>query len=141
MVANGLVIFIGNLSINVDIDILPASVVAWNVVYENGATNTMTNKSHSMTHIIKLFLFFLTAMAISPITNKLDKNQKSGDATKVKVSGELEIVREDVPVIDSKSVYYEFNLEGKRKLSTGEVMMKTTGVTKERRKLQKAIFL
>lgn len=82
----------------------------------------------------------ITAMAISPITNKLDKNQKSGDATKVKTSGELEIVREDVPVIDSKSVYYEFNLEGKRKLSTGEVMMKTTGVTKERRKLQKAIM-
>ena len=36
----------------------------------------------------------ITAMAISQITNKLDKNQKSGDATKVKVSGELEIVKE-----------------------------------------------
>ena len=41
----------------------------------------------------------IAVMAIAPITNKLDKDQKNGDATKIKASGELEIVRADVPVL------------------------------------------
>ena len=81
----------------------------------------------------------IAVMAIAPITNKLDKNQKNGDATKIKSSGELEIVRADVPVIDSKTENHIVNSEGKRQLPTGEIMK--IDMNKDRRKLQKAIIV
>lgn len=80
----------------------------------------------------------ITCISLKPFTNTLEKGQESGDGTKVIASGEYVIVREDVPVIDSKFVNYEVNSEGKRKLSTGEVMR--ANITKERRELQKAIM-
>ncbi len=80
----------------------------------------------------------IAVMAIAPITNKLDKNQKNGDATKIKSSGELEIVRADVPVIDSKTENHIVNSEGKRQLPTGEIMK--ISASKERRKLHKSIL-
>ena len=76
----------------------------------------------------------IAVMAIAPITNKLDKNQKNGDATKIKASGELEIVRADVPVIDSKTENHIVNSDGKRQLPTGEIMK--ISANKDRRKLQ-----
>lgn len=79
----------------------------------------------------------ITVMAIAPITNKLEKNQKDGDATKVKSSGELQIVNEQIPVIDTKFENHVVSSEGRRKLSDGEIMQ--INVTKERRELQKAI--
>lgn len=80
----------------------------------------------------------ITCISLKPFTNTLEKGQENGDGTKVIASGEYVIVREDVPVIDSKFVNYEVNSEGIRKLSTGEVMK--SNITKERRKLQKAIM-
>ncbi len=84
----------------------------------------------------------ITVMAIAPITNKLEKNQKDGDATKVKSSGELQIVNEQTtPVIDTKSESHVVNSEGKRQLPDGEIMkINVTNVTKDRRNLQKAII-
>ena len=80
----------------------------------------------------------ITCISLKPFTNTLEKGQENGDGTKVVASGEYAIVREDVPVIDSKFVNYEVDSEGKRKLSTGEVMR--ANITKERRELQKAIM-
>lgn len=80
----------------------------------------------------------ITCISLKPFTNTLEKGQENGDGTKVIASGEYVIVREEVPVIDSKFVNYEVNSEGKRKLSTGEVMR--ANITKERRELQKAIM-
>lgn len=80
----------------------------------------------------------IICMSLEPVTNTLKKGQENGDATKVISSGEVAIVREDVPVIDSKTVNYNINLDGKRQLPNGEVMR--TNVTEERRKLQKAII-
>ena len=80
----------------------------------------------------------IAVMAIAPITNKLDKDQKNGDATKIKASGELEIVRADVPVIDSKTENHIVNSDGKRQLPTGEIMK--ISANKDRRKLHKSIL-
>ena len=80
----------------------------------------------------------ITVMAIAPITNKLEKNQKDGDATKVKSSGELQIVNEQTPVIDTKFESHVVNSEGKRQLPDGEIMK--INVAKDRRNLQKAII-
>jgi len=43
----------------------------------------------------------ISVMAISALNNTLNKNQENGDATKVTSSGELEIVNDQTPVIDT----------------------------------------
>lgn len=80
----------------------------------------------------------ITVMAIAPITNKLEINQKNGDATKVKASGEFTIVREDVPVIDTKAENNTVSSDGRRQLQDGTIMK--ININSERRELQKAII-
>ncbi len=80
----------------------------------------------------------ITVMSIKPITNTLNKDQKSGDATEVRASGELLIVRDQIPVIDTKTENNLVNSEGKRQLADGNIMK--ADISKERRELQKAII-
>ena len=83
----------------------------------------------------------ITVMAIEPITNQKGKNQKNGDATKVKSSGELQIANGQTPVIDANFVRYVVGLDGKRQLPSGKIMQaNVTNVPKNRRGLQKAII-
>ena len=74
----------------------------------------------------------ITVMAIAPLTNTLDKEQKNGDGTKVIASGEFSIVRSEVPVIDTKT-------ENNIVTSDGTIMK--INISDKRRDLQKAIMV
>lgn len=80
----------------------------------------------------------ITVMAIAPITNKLEKDQKNGDGTKVIASGEFLIVRSEVPVIDTKTESNIVTSDGRRQLADGTIMK--VNVSSKRRELQKAII-
>ena len=64
----------------------------------------------------------ITVMAIAPLTNTLDKEQKNGDGTKVIASGEFSIVRSEVPVIDTKTENNIVTSDGRRQLADGTIM-------------------
>ena len=81
----------------------------------------------------------IAVMAIAPITNKLEKDQKNGDATKVRASGELVIVREEVPVIDTKTENHIVSSDGRRQFADGTIMK--VEESKKRREMQKAIIV
>ena len=81
----------------------------------------------------------ITVMAIAPLTNTLDKEQKNGDGTKVIASREFSIVNEQTPVIDTKFEKHMVDSNGRRQLPDGEIMK--IDMNKDRRKLQKAIIV
>ena len=78
-------------------------------------------------------------MAIAPLTNTLDKEQKNGDGTKVIASGEFSIVRSEVPVIDTKTENNIVTSDGRRQLADGTIMK--INISDKRRDLQKAIMV
>lgn len=80
----------------------------------------------------------ITVMAIAPLTNTLDKEQKNGDGTKVIASGEFSIVRSEVPVIDTKTENNIVTSDGRRQLADGTIMK--INMNEKRRELQKAII-
>ena len=80
----------------------------------------------------------ITVMAIAPLTNTLDKEQKNGDGTKVIASGEFSIVRSEVPVIDTKTENNIVTSDGRRQLADGTIMK--INISDKRRDLQKAIM-
>jgi hypothetical protein len=80
----------------------------------------------------------ITVMAIAPLTNTLDKEQKNGDGTKVVASGEFAIVRSEVPVIDTKTENNIVTSDGRRQLADGTIMK--INMNEKRRELQKAII-
>ena len=81
----------------------------------------------------------ITVMAIAPLTNTLDKEQKNGDGTKVIASGEFSIVRSEVPVIDTKTENNIVTSDGRRQLADGTIMK--INISDKRRDLQKAIMV
>ncbi|MFQ9264577.1 MAG: hypothetical protein ACLR44_05740 [Clostridia bacterium] len=81
----------------------------------------------------------ITVMAIAPLTNTLDKEQKNGDGTKVVASGEFAIVRSEVPVIDTKTENNIVTSDGRRQLADGTIMK--INISDKRRDLQKAIMV
>ena len=81
----------------------------------------------------------ITVMAIAPLTNTLDKEQKNGDGTKVIASGEFAIVRSEVPVIDTKTENNMVTSDGRRQLADGTIMK--INISDKRRDLQKAIMV
>ena len=81
----------------------------------------------------------ITVMAIAPLTNTLDKEQKNGDGTKVIASGEFSIVRSEVPVIDTKTENKIVTSDGRRQLADGTIMK--INISDKRRDLQKAIMV
>lgn len=81
----------------------------------------------------------ITVMAIVPLTNTLDKEQKNGDGTKVIASGEFSIVRSEVPVIDTKTENNIVTSDGRRQLADGTIMK--INISDKRRDLQKAIMV
>jgi hypothetical protein len=81
----------------------------------------------------------ITVMAIAPLTNTLDKEQKNGDGTKVIASGEFSIVRSEVPVIDTKTENNIVTSDGRRQLADGTIMK--ISISDKRRDLQKAIMV
>ena len=78
-------------------------------------------------------------MAIAPLTNTLDKEQKNGDGTKVIASREFSIVRSEVPVIDTKTENNIVTSDGRRQLADGTIMK--INISDKRRDLQKAIMV
>ncbi|MFR0921612.1 MAG: hypothetical protein ACLSG7_00580 [Clostridia bacterium] len=81
----------------------------------------------------------ITVMAIAPLTNTLDKEQKNGDGTKVIASREFSIVRSEVPVIDTKTENNIVTSDGRRQLADGTIMK--INISDKRRDLQKAIMV
>ena len=81
----------------------------------------------------------ITVMAIAPLTNTLDKEQKNGDGTKVIASREFPIVRSEVPVIDTKTENNIVTSDGRRQLADGTIMK--INISDKRRDLQKAIMV
>ena len=81
----------------------------------------------------------ISVMAIAPLTNTLDKEQKNGDGTKVIASGEFSIVRSEVPVIDTKTENNIVTSDGRRQLADGTIMK--INISDKRRDLQKAIMV
>ena len=81
----------------------------------------------------------ITVMAIAPLTNTLDKEQKNGDGTKVIASGEFSIVRSEAPVIDTKTENNIVTSDGRRQLADGTIMK--INISDKRRDLQKAIMV
>ena len=81
----------------------------------------------------------ITVMAIAPLTNTLDKEQKNGDGTKVVASGEFAIVRSEVPVIDTNTENNIVTSDGRRQLADGTIMK--INISDKRRDLQKAIMV
>ena len=81
----------------------------------------------------------ITVMAIAPLTNTLDKEQKNGAGTKVIASGEFSIVRSEVPVIDTKTENNIVTSDGRRQLADGTIMK--INISDKRRDLQKAIMV
>ena len=81
----------------------------------------------------------ITVMAIAPLTNTLDKEQKNGDGTKVIASREFSIVRSEVPVIDTKTENNIVTSDWRRQLADGTIMK--INISDKRRDLQKAIMV
>ena len=81
----------------------------------------------------------ITVMAIAPLTNTLDKEQKNGDGTKVIASREFSIVRSEVPVIDTKTENNIVTSDRRTQLADGTIMK--INISDKRRDLQKAIMV
>lgn len=78
----------------------------------------------------------ITCMTMQANQNKLEKGQKTGDATKAISKGKIEVVGIQMPIVEMQVSTHEVNPEGFRILPNGEI--ERTKINKKDREMQLA---